>query len=484
MGRLVIVSNRVADPRKAAAGGLAVALGEALQATGGLWFGWSGRIVEDDSPAGAEPFMQQAGTVTLATVDLRRDDHDSYYAGYSNGVLWPVFHYRLDLADFDGDYEDGYWRVNRLLAHKLLPLLRPDDVIWIHDYHLIPLAAELRAAGCGQRIGFFLHIPVPPPPILAAIPQHEALMRTLFACDVLGFQSNTDLGHFVGYAKAELGASVLDEHRLEAHGRQVHAQAFPIGIDVEQFERLGRGKEAREAHASTREQYARRRLLIGVDRLDYSKGIPQRIRAFHELLARHPENRHSATLIQIASPSREGVEAYADIRSELERLCGALNGDFGDLDWIPVRYIHRTVARRRLPGLYRAACVGVVTPLRDGMNLVAKEYIVAQDPSDPGALVLSRFTGAAEQLVEALLVNPYDIRGTAEALQRALSMPLAERQERHQALLHNVREHDVHRWCTDFLGALGASLPDRFRRRARPPAPHGAATGTQPRRSS
>jgi len=472
MGRLVVVSNRVADPRKPTAGGLAVALGEVLRNTGGLWFGWSGAIVDGGTPGDGELHLQQAGAVTLATVDLCRADHDAYYDGYSNGVLWPVFHYRLDLADFDGPYVDGYRRVNRLFARQLVPLLRPDDVVWVHDYHLIPLAAELRAAGCGQRIGFFLHIPMPPSQVFAAVPQHEWLTRALFAYDVVGFQSRIDLGHFVEHARCSAGAKPADEHRLQAFGRRLHAQAFPIGIDVDGFERLGRAKEAREAYVTTRDEYARRRLLIGVDRLDYSKGIPQRIRAFRELLAHHPGNRHSATLIQIASPSREGVEAYAEIRAELERLCGAVNGDFGELDWMPVRYIHRTVARRRLPGLYRAARVGVITPLRDGMNLVAKEYVASQDASDPGVLVLSRFTGAAEQLAEALLVNPYDIHGTAEALQQALAMPLVERQARHDALLRRIREHDVHRWCAEFLGALDASFAGSraHRGRARPHA--------------
>jgi trehalose 6-phosphate synthase len=209
-----------------------------------------------------------------------------------------------------------------------------------------------------------------------------------------------------------------------------------------------------------REEYKRRRLLMGIDRLDYSKGIPNRVRAFRELLAHYPENRKSATLIQIASPTREDVDAYADIRRELESLCGAVNGDYGELDWMPVRYIHRNVPRKRVPGLCRAACVGLVTPLRDGMNLVAKEYVVAQDPGDPGVLVLSRFAGAAEQLKEALLVNPYDTHGTAEALQQALQMPLEERQRRHQKLLARIREHDIHWWRRSFLAALAESGND------------------------
>lgn len=473
MSRLVVVSNRVADPRRAAgAGGLAVALGDALQSTGGLWFGWSGRIIDEASADSAALQVQQAGKVTLATVDLTQADYDSYYTGYSNGVLWPVFHYRLDLADFAGSYVEGYRRVNRMFARRLAALLRPDDVVWVHDYHLIPLASELRALGCGQRIGFFLHIPVPPPQILVAIPHHEELIRAFFDYDVVGFQSETDLGHFSSHVRSALNATHTEEHRYGAFGRTLYARAFPIGIDVDAFERLTHGKEARDAYATMRDQFARRRLMIGVDRLDYSKGIPQRIRAFRELLENHPEHRASATLIQIASPSRETVDAYAGIRRELERLCGAINGDFGELDWMPVRYIHRTVSRRRLPGLYRASCVGVITPLRDGMNLVAKEYIASQTTSNPGVLVLSRFTGAAEQLRDALLVNPYDERGVAEAMERALTMPLAERVDRHAALLENIRANDVHRWCVEFLTALGASLEIRRRARAlrnRPP---------------
>ncbi len=473
MSRLVVVSNRVADPRKSAAGGMAVAVGQALEATGGLWMGWSGKIdlAGDEEMANAPLQMQRSGNVQLATFDLNARQHDGFYLGYSNGVLWPVFHYRLDLADFDAGHFQAYLDVNQLFANKLMPLLRPDDVIWIHDYHLIPLAAKLRALGCQQRIGFFLHIPLPPPLILAAIPDHVWLMQRLFAYDLVGFQSQADVQHFASYAQQELGAQKLSDtgqgtERIKwqfraskpslAFGREMRAQVFPIGMDVQEFSRLSQGKDARDAFSTTREQYARRRLLIGIDRLDYSKGIPHRIRAFRELLMQFPENRDSATLIQIASPSRESVDAYADIRRELEGLCGAINGDFGNLDWMPVRYIHRVVARKRLPGLCSAARVGLVTPLRDGMNLVAKEFVVAQDANDPGVLVLSRFAGAAEQLSEALLVNPYDIHTTAQTIQRALQMPLAERQERHQQLLARIKQQDVHWWRKSFLDALNS----------------------------
>ena len=463
MSRLVVVSNRLADPRKAVAGGLAVALGESLQQTGGLWFGWSGTLLPNDPTSGpSDPpvHLQQAGNVTLATIDLRQEDHDSYYLGYSNDVLWPVFHYRLDLANFDAGFISGYRRVNQLFARKLLPLLQHDDILWIHDYHLIPLAAELRALGCRQRIGFFLHIPLPPPLVMAAIPQHEWLMRSLFEYDLVGFQSEADLAHFARYVGVEAGARTLDPHHYRAFGRTVRAQAFPIGIDVDEFAALTHAKEAREMYDTLKREYATRRLLIGIDRLDYSKGIPNRVRAFRELLAHYPENRRSATLIQIASPSRELVDAYGDIRRELESLCGAINGDYGELDWMPVRYIHRNVARKRVPGLCRAAAVGLVTPLRDGMNLVAKEYIAAQDPGDPGVLVLSRFAGAAEQLKEALLVNPYDIHGTAEVMQQALQMPLEERRHRHQKLLQRIRAQDVHWWRRSYLQALAETTPE------------------------
>jgi trehalose 6-phosphate synthase len=463
MPRLVVVSNRLADPRKSAAGGLAVALAEVLNETGGLWFGWSGRVIEPGEVGqGSEGRLhtQHAGPITLVTMDLNREDHDAFYAGYSNGVLWPVFHYRLDLADFDAGYIGGYRRVNQMFARKLKPLLRDDDIVWVHDYHLIPLAAELRALGCQQRIGFFLHIPLPPSLILAAIPGHDWLMRALFAYDLVGFQSEADLLHFTRYVEAEAHAHSLGDGRWRAFNRTLQAGAFPIGIDIDEFQALTQAHEGREMFERMRREYSRRKLLVGVDRLDYSKGLPHRLKAFRELLERYPEHRSSATLIQIASPSREEVGAYTDILHELESLCGSINGNFGELDWMPVRYMHRTVARTRLPGLFRASRVALVTPLRDGMNLVAKEFLAAQDPADPGVLVLSRFAGAAEQLRDALLVNPYDIEGTANAIHLALQMPVEERRNRHHALMSVLREYDVHWWCNSFLDALVQAQPE------------------------
>lgn len=471
MNRLVAVSNRVADPRRAAAGGLAVALGEALKVTGGLWFGWSGTVVEDGVPGDGELHIEQAGKVTLATVDLSAQDHDGYYLGYSNSVIWPVFHYRLDMAHFDAGFVGAYRRVNTLFARHLMPLLRPDDIVWIHDYHLIPLAAELRAAGCTNRIGFFLHIPLPPQPIMTAIPEHAWLMRSFFAYDLVGFQSKEDLLHFTHYVQSEAGAQDLGGNRFRAFDRTLRAGAFPIGIDVDEFQALAQSKEGRAIYERTREEHAQRKLLVGVDRLDYSKGLPRRMRAFKKFLQKYPQNQGHTTLIQIASPSREDLSTYAGLLRELESLCGSINGDFGSLEWMPIHYMHRNVARKRLAGLFRLARVALVTPLRDGMNLVAKEYIAAQDPADPGVLVLSRFAGAAEQLTEALLVNPYDIEGTADTIQQALQMPLHERKARHQKLLETIRAQDVHWWCAAFLRAMeqGGS--------ARAPRPSLAAEG-------
>lgn len=461
--RIVVVSNRVADPRKPAAGGLAVAVGESLRDTGGLWFGWSGKVIENGASGEGELIVKRAGRVTLATIDLSADDHKSYYLGYANNVLWPAFHYRLDLTAYDTGFVDGYRRVNTLFARKLMPMLKPNDIIWVHDYHLMPLARELREMGCKQRIGFFLHIPMPPTTIAAAIPGHEALMRSMFDYDVIGFQTQIDVDHFGDYIKRELGGHQVDSDCFEANigntRRKLIARAFPISIDLDEFNELATSDEAHDASEMLQREFnpaKGQRVLIGVDRLDYTKGLPQRFAAFRQLLTRYPENRRSTRLVQIASPSREDVDAYADIRGTLESMTGQINGTFGDVDWMPIRYVNRTVARRRLPGLFRASHVGVVTPLRDGMNLVAKEYVAAQDPDDPGVLVLSRFAGAAERMRAALLVNPYDANACADAMQRALQMPLAERIERYQALMEELTRFDVKHWREDFLSVLRA----------------------------
>jgi len=458
LSRLIVVSNRVADPSQAArAGGLAVGLLEALHENGGLWFGWDGTAVAGDAPT--EVSLAKHENITTATMSLNEKDYQDYYHGFSNSVLWPVFHNRLDLAQINAEAEDGYRRVNAGFARALSTLIRPDDLVWVHDYHLIPMAAELRRLGCRNRMGFFLHIPFPTPDVFVAAPEHEWLMRCLLAYDLVGLQTMSDVSNFERSLQ-ELQDTVRHEGReADCPAFSGIASAFPIGIDVEAFAAMARTKEA-EIRIQQLNRLASNRIhIIGVDRLDYSKGLPERLRSFHRLLELYPENHKVATLMQIAPPTREDVDAYADIRHELEALSGAINGEFGDFDWTPVRYIHRVVERETLAALFRGSHVGLVTPLRDGMNLVAKEYVAAQNEDNPGVLVLSRFAGAAEDLEEALIVNPYDPDEVAHAMQQAIKMPLAERRERHRALLDRVRKRDVRHWRESFLTTLAAGKP-------------------------
>jgi trehalose 6-phosphate synthase len=453
MSRLVVVSNRVAYlEQENKSGGLAVALGDTLRQTGGVWFGWDGTVVDDDASLGVTAVEQ--GGVTIATVPLTEKDYQDYYVGFANQVLWPVCHYRLDLVKFETSYFDGYRRVNARLANSLFELLKPDDIVWAHDYHLISLASELRARNSHQRIGFFLHIPFPPPGVLLAVPVYQWLMKSLFSYDVIGFQTNTDVINFQRCVSEYINGQVEEGGQVTAYGRTVTARAFPIGIDVEAFAAMAHAPEADDAIERLNRRSLDRSHIVGVDRLDYSKGLPERMKAFRRLLELYPDKQKSVTLMQIAPPTREDVAAYTDIREELEQLSGSINGEYGDFDWTPVRYIHRNVPRDQLAALFRGSEVGLVTPLRDGMNLVAKEYVAAQDAADPGVLVLSRFAGAAEDLREALLVNPYDIDDIAHALEQALTMPLDERKKRHQALYERVCARDAEHWRKSFLEAL------------------------------
>lgn len=454
MPRLVIVSNRVPDLNGSQpSGGLAVAVLDALRDNGGLWFGWNGLIARDAKPV--DVAVNEHGTITLATVPLSEKDYEEYYLGFSNSAIWPVFHNRLDLAKFDPAQAEGYRRVNVEFAKQLSPLLRTSDLIWIHDYHLIPLAAHLRVRGHHNPIGFFLHISFPSPEVLVAAPEHEWLMDSFLSYDLVGFQTASDAGNFHRFLLNFEGTS-QSENKLVARGRTIVTGVFPIGIDVEAFAAMAHTQEAEERIQRLHRRATARVHIIGVDRLDYTKGLPERLRAFRRLLELYPENRKVATLMQIAAPTREDVDIYVQIRKELEQLSGAINGEFGDFDWTPVRYIHRSVGRETLAALFRGSDVGLVTPLRDGMNLVAKEYVAAQDEHDPGVLVLSRFAGAAEDLEEALIVNPYDADDVAQALQRAINMPQAERRERHDALLKRVRVRDAKHWRESFLHALGS----------------------------
>ncbi len=454
--RIVIVSNRVApvNEGKTAAGGLAVAVLAALRRSGGVWFGWSGAVV--DAP-GEAVTVTQSGRLARATVDLSQRDHEEYYNRFANATLWPLFHYRVDLVNFDRANYAGYRRVNAAFARRLAGLLQPDDLIWVHDYHLIPLGQELRRLGVRNRIGLFLHTPLPPRELLATLPVHKALMRCFSHFDLVGFQTETDRGHLLDYLVREAGARVEEREGgavVRAFRRVFRVETHPIGIDTRFVERNATKAESSREYERLRVSLGGRRLIVGVDRLDYSKGLVHRFDAFAHFLRAYPRHRNRVSLMQVAPPSRGGIAEYSEIRRTLETLAGHVNGEFAEVDWVPIRYLNKSFGRRSLFGFLRHAEVGLVTPLRDGMNLVAMEYLASQRPDDPGVLVLSRFAGAAEYLPDALIVNPYDVEGVAKTMQAALTMPLEERQERWRRSMHVLRSNSVETWYERFVTRL------------------------------
>ncbi len=454
--RLVIVSNRVAIPRRnaPAAGGLAVGVLGALRDHGGVWFGWNGQLTASEA---SDPEIVSRGNINYATISLNETDFEQYYNGYSNKVLWPVCHYLLDFIQYDSADFEGYKRVNSLFARKLASILRPDDLVWVHDYHLIPLAAELRQAGIENRIGFFLHVPFPAYEALRAAPGHEYLLRSLCAYDVLGFHTPRDLAAFESCVRGPVvSGEAISDRRIRVPGGELVADVFPIGIDVDELQQLSvEANELRQVSNLVR-SLAGRDLIIGVDRLDYSKGLMQRMLAYERLLERYPNTQRSVTLMQIAPPTRTGVRAYEEIRRELEQVSGRINGRFAESDWVPIRYLNKGIARKPLMGFFRNAAVGLVTPVRDGMNLVAKEFVAAQDPEDPGMLVLSSLAGAACELEDAVIVNPHDRDNVADGIANALTMSLEERRDRHASMLAVLRRNDITAWRRRFVDALAA----------------------------
>ncbi|MBU6493148.1 MAG: alpha,alpha-trehalose-phosphate synthase (UDP-forming) [Burkholderiales bacterium] len=453
MSRLVIVSNRVAaiTEGKPLAGGLAVGVYDALKEKGGIWFGWSGDIV-DTLPAAPDSHLE--GKVTFCTVGLTRRDYDQYYRGFSNATLWPTFHYRDDLSRFERKEYSGYRRVNTWLAQTLKPLLQPDDLIWVHDYHLLPFGEACRSAGLRNRIGFFLHIPFPSAQVLMTIPPHADLVKAMCAYDLVGFQTEPDRTAFTDYIVRNAGGRIDDEGLLHAHGQTLRTGVYPIGIYPDEILAQAEMQSNRRHILNLKQGLQNRKLIMSVDRLDYSKGMLERFRAFERLLEMAPNHQGHVSFVQVAPPSRSDVQNYQTIRRQLETEAGHINGRFSDLAWTPLRYINKRYDRHVLMSLFRASQVGFVTPLRDGMNLVAKEYVAAQPPEDPGVLVLSCFAGAAQELQGALIVNPYDIDGMAEALNQALAMPREARQARYQDMMRSLRENNLSRWRDRFLQDL------------------------------
>ena len=455
MKPLIVVSNRT-PAESAAAGGLAVALRKVLGSRDGFWFGWSGEHAEHTSETAQ---FKDVDGLRVATIDVQEDDYRGYYEGFSNSVLWPTFHHRLDLIQIDLKEYEAYQRVNRAFAVALAKEVGPDHTIWVHDYHLIPLGLELRRLGITNKIGFFLHIPMAGPEIFSAAPHQAELMNCLAAYDLVGLQAERDVEKFVAQHEGSNLPSVIDANDAQSPHWPSCVEAFPIGTDPEAFRKLLTTQNAVRTANLVDRSLAGRSLILGVDRLDYSKGLPERIAGYERMLENFPEQQRKVHLLQIAPPSREKIDEYQKISDELDSSYGRVMGRFAELDWNPINYVKRAYPQSALAGLYRKANVALVTPLRDGMNLVAHEFVACQDPEDPGVLILSRFAGAAELFPTALMVNPHDIDEMAQAMNTALLMPLSERIERWSAMMAVVETHTVDAWAESFLNRLAEVDP-------------------------
>ncbi|CEF54396.1 alpha,alpha-trehalose-phosphate synthase (UDP-forming) [Acetobacter ghanensis] len=441
MRRLVIVSNRVPAlrGRKQPAGGLAVALKDAVRDHPCLWFGWSGQQIGGDS-ADRPLNVDTVGNVTYATIGLTQREYNGFYQGYSNGILWPLCHYRAGLMNYSRHDQQIYDDVNTVFANSLAPLLEDGDVVWVHDYHLFPLGKALRHLKVKARIGFFLHIPFPPWSLMRSLPEAASLMRALRAYDVIGVQTEDDARNM------NEAFSVL--------GIPARARVFPIGIDPDSFAACAREGQSLPQVQRLKQELRGMPLIIGVDRMDYSKGLPERLRGYATFLKRYPEYRGKVVYLQITPVSRGSVPEYQSLRAELDQIVGHINGTYGEFDWTPVRYLTHPLPRELLAAFFQLSSAALVTPLRDGMNLVAKEYVAAQQPDDPGMLILSRFAGAAPDMEDALLVNPHDSDEIASALHMALSMSGSERRLRWERLRTDVWRVTAANWARSFIAAL------------------------------
>jgi trehalose 6-phosphate synthase len=470
--KLVVVSNRVARGKanEPMTGGLAAALLPVVENSGAIWVGSSGRVRDG---AQKEPFaeIEALGAGALALLDLPAAHYGGYYEGFANSALWPALHSRTDLIRASHEDYFSYREVNSFVARALLRFQKPETAFWIQDYHFLALGAELRNLGVTQPIGFFLHTPWPARAVISGVPHHRELIEAMLAYDLIGFQTQDDCENFLGYLSTDLGVEIENDVVTSRYGKS-HIQVFPIGIDPQKFAEQAAKAASHPDVSRLRRSLNGEKLAIGVDRLDYSKGLVNRVRAFDRMWTLQPALARTVSLLQIATPSRGGIEAYGDLQDELAKLVSDVNGRHGEVDWTPIRYLNKGFSQTVLAGLYRTAQVGVVTPLQDGMNLVAKEYVAAQHPADPGVLVLSKFAGAANELDTALLVNPHDIDGMARTIATALLMPLTERRMRWEAMMVKLRAGTIQQWFTDFVDALQATQLDKTEIPAvEPPAP-------------
>jgi len=456
MVSVILVSNRVADPKPGGPieGGLTSALIQAVKASGAIWVGTSGRL-SDMSRKEPLVALEALGNGALARLDLPAAHYRRFYEGFSNSALWPALHSRPDLIRTDDDDYASYRQINAFMARALRPYLKSDSLIWIHDYHFLALAEELRALEITRPTGFFLHTPFPHRSAFAQLPHHRELVQAMLHYDLLGFQTARDQANFVDYVEQELRLAVVKGARVVKTGTRL--AAFPIGIDPRAFAEQATKAATRPEVSRLRASLQGGKLAIGVDRIDYSKGLDNRFRAIDRLFTLHPRLKGDLSVLQVAVPSRGRIDAYRRLQADLAALVGEINGRHGDIDWVPIRYVTRGFAQSTLAGLYRTAQIGLVTPLFDGMNLVAKEYVAAQNPLDPGVLVLSEFAGAAAQLDAALLVNPHDIDEMAATIVKALNMSAEERRERWQSMMTTIENSDINSWYANFMAALAAT---------------------------
>jgi trehalose 6-phosphate synthase len=452
---LVVVSNRVARAKanEPMTGGLAAALLPVVEKSGAIWVGSSGRV-RDNATKDSFAEIESLGAGALALLDLPAAHYGGYYEGFANSALWPALHSRTDLIRVSQDDYQSYREVNAFMARALMRFHKPSAAFWIQDYHFLALGAEMRDLGVKNPLGFFLHTPWPARRAIAGVPHHRELVQAMLAYDLIGFQTEDDCENFTTYLRADLGLEVDRDGVVMSQFGTSRIAAFPIGIDVDGFTAQAQRAASHPDVSRLRKSLHGERLAIGVDRVDYSKGLVNRISAFDRLFEMQPSLKRSVSLLQIATPSRGGIEAYSNLQDELSKQVTEVNGRHGEVDWTPIRYLSKGFSQTVLAGFYRAAQVGVVTPLHDGMNLVAKEYVAAQNPIDPGVLVLSKFAGAANELDTALLVNPHDIDGMARTIAIALSMPATERRMRWEAMMVKLRASTIHSWFSDFLDAL------------------------------
>jgi trehalose 6-phosphate synthase len=458
---VILVSNRAVSSKADGPieGGLASALLQAVKNSGAIWVGT--RVRASDAPR-KQPLstLEALGTGAIARVDLPSDRYQRYYAGFANSALWPVLHSRPDLIRANDEDYAAYCEVNGSMARALRSFVKPDSLVWVHDYHFLTLGQELRRLGVDRPTGFFLHTPFPERSSFSSLPRHRDLVRAMLHYDLIGFQTDTDRANFADYVRNELGLTAAAQ--VFVAETKTRIATFPIGINTQAFATNAITAAARPEVVRLRASLQNAKLVIGVDRIDYSKGLDNRFRAFDRLFQTNPELKRHVRLLQIGLPSRGQIATYGRLQTELATLVGEINGRHGEIDWVPIRYLNKGFPQSTLAGLYRTAQAGLVTPLHDGMNLVAKEYVAAQNPLDPGVLVLSKFAGAANQLDAAILVNPNDIEEMSQAVRRALAMPLNERRERWETMMSVLEKTNVDAWFADFMTNLtkSARLPE------------------------